>query len=418
MSLNFNSIPTKTLSESITSAASSFKLNNITGWDGVDLVAGDFGTVGYGIFVNANKTQIELFEFDPSTIASASITINKRGLKFTGDLTTEVSGNKLSWTKGDTYVNLGTDTPQMLQWLKEYIDGIAIAGAPDASTTTKGIVKMSTAPASPTSPIAVGDNDPRVPTTDISNALAGTPGTPSATNKFVTQAKSVTAGATINGGTLPVPVYQNKTDNEFYACDANDTAAMKFLGFAISNGTDGNAMNVQFSGIVSGFTGLLEGEKYYVQDTAGTISTTIGTYEILVGIAISETELLIQKGTRRAAGAGGSVGTATGSLAVTCGFRPSIVRLNGFDVLSAGSTMSAFKATWTNGAITAVAVGMDAGGTEVIDNNPRLYQPNAPVNFMVFSITSVTDTGFTISWAENGTYTGQGYFHWEAEGEL
>ena len=117
-----------------------------------------------------------MFEFDPTTIASASITINKRGLKFTGDLTTQVSGNKFSWTKGDTYVNLGTDTPQIFQWLKEYIDGIAIAGAPDASTTTKGIVKMSTAPASPTSPIAVGDNDPRVPTTEqktFLNAVTG-----------------------------------------------------------------------------------------------------------------------------------------------------------------------------------------------------------------------------------------------------
>ena len=162
MSLNFNSIPTKTLSESITSAASSFKLNNIEGWDGVDLVAGDFGTVGYGVFVNANKTQIELFEFDPATIASASITINKRGLKFTGDLTTEVAGNKFSWTKGDTYVNLGTDSPQVFQYLKEYIDGVAIAGSPDAALATKGITKLSVAPASASNPIAVGDNDPRV----------------------------------------------------------------------------------------------------------------------------------------------------------------------------------------------------------------------------------------------------------------
>lgn len=165
MSLNFNSIPTKTLSESITSAATSFKLNNITGWDGVDLVAGDFGTVGYGVFVNANKTQIELFEFDPATIASASITINKRGLKFTGDLTTEVTGNKFSWTKGDTYVNLGTDSPQVFQYLKEYIDGVAIAGSPDAALATKGITKLSVAPASAGNPIAVGDNDPRVPST-------------------------------------------------------------------------------------------------------------------------------------------------------------------------------------------------------------------------------------------------------------
>lgn len=189
MSLNFNSIPTKTLSESITSAATSFKLNNIEGWDGVDLAAGDFGTVGYGVFVNANKTQIELFEFDPATIASASITINRRGLKFTGDLTTEVSGNKFSWTKGDTYVNLGTDTPQVFQYLKEYIDGVAIAGAPDAALATKGITKLSVAPASAGNPIAVGDNDGRVPTQAENDAMAGGGdfGTPSTSNKFLTE---------------------------------------------------------------------------------------------------------------------------------------------------------------------------------------------------------------------------------------
>lgn len=36
------------------------------------------------------------------------------------------------------------------------------SGAADASTTTKGISKLSVAPVSPTSPIAVGDNDERV----------------------------------------------------------------------------------------------------------------------------------------------------------------------------------------------------------------------------------------------------------------
>lgn len=69
---------------------------------------------------------------------------------------------------------------------KDYADGIAIAGAPDASTVTKGITLMSTAPVSPTSPIAVGDNDTRVPSQDENNALVGTSGTPSATNLFVT----------------------------------------------------------------------------------------------------------------------------------------------------------------------------------------------------------------------------------------
>lgn len=44
---------------------------------------------------------------------------------------------------------------------KAYVDGIAIAGSPDATTATKGISKMSVAPVSAASPIAVGQNDPQ-----------------------------------------------------------------------------------------------------------------------------------------------------------------------------------------------------------------------------------------------------------------
>lgn len=69
----------------------------------------------------------------------------------------------------------------------KYVNDIAIAGAPDASTSTKGIVKLSYAPVSPTDPTAVGDNDPRVPTQTENDALSGTSGTPSSTNKYVTE---------------------------------------------------------------------------------------------------------------------------------------------------------------------------------------------------------------------------------------
>lgn len=69
---------------------------------------------------------------------------------------------------------------------KDYVDGVAIAGGADASTTVKGISKLSTAPASATDPIAVGTNDTRIPTQDENNALVGTSGTPSTSNKYVT----------------------------------------------------------------------------------------------------------------------------------------------------------------------------------------------------------------------------------------
>lgn len=150
MSINFLSIPPKKLSQSITSSASSFKLNNIKSWKrnalGVttNLAAGDFGTTAYGCFRNDTGTKIEIFEFDPATIASASITITRRGLDFNGDLTTETSNYKLDWSANETTVQLGTDVPQLFQYLKEYIDGASIAGAVNASEAAKGIVEEAT----------------------------------------------------------------------------------------------------------------------------------------------------------------------------------------------------------------------------------------------------------------------------------
>ena len=103
------------------------------------------------------------------------------------------------------------------------------------------------------------------------------------------------AGETINGATLPVAIYVDDTDDEVKACDGNDQTKLEFMGFAISNSTDGNPITIQSEGIVSGFTGLDIGKKYYVQDDK-TIGATVGTYEVLVGIAISATQILILHG--------------------------------------------------------------------------------------------------------------------------
>jgi len=65
----------------------------------------------------------------------------------------------------------------------------AIAGGTTASTTLLGYVKVSTNPVSALSPIAVGDNDTRVPTTNQTAALAGnnTDVAVGSGNKVVTQ---------------------------------------------------------------------------------------------------------------------------------------------------------------------------------------------------------------------------------------
>lgn len=211
MSIKPTTIPPKSLLQSILSTDSSFTVDNILGWDNAALTSADFGTKAYGAFMSTDFQLLELFEFDPATIASASITLLTRGLDFKGGFVA-VTANKRDWPQG-TIVLLGSDTPQILasyiattaidtdgtmaansdskvpsqKAAKTYGDGLAAAGAADASTSTKGIAKTSVAPASPTDPIVVGTNDGRVPTQGENDAAAGTTGTPSSTNKFVTE---------------------------------------------------------------------------------------------------------------------------------------------------------------------------------------------------------------------------------------
>lgn len=103
-------------------------MNNIEGWNGVDLAASNLGTVAYGAFLNPELTLMEIFSYDPTTIATDPISFVLRGLKFDGDLTTEVAANKLTWLKTETIVMLGSDVPQLLNHLAVLIADETVAG--------------------------------------------------------------------------------------------------------------------------------------------------------------------------------------------------------------------------------------------------------------------------------------------------
>jgi hypothetical protein len=90
------------------------------------------------------------------------------------------------------------------------------------------------------------------------------------------------------------PVFLDSVSGSWKFCDADDTDRIRFDGFALEAGTNGDPLAVQLSGIVRGFSSLTLGVKYYVQDD-GTIGTAVGTYNILVGEAVGATELLISK---------------------------------------------------------------------------------------------------------------------------
>lgn len=266
MSIKPTSVAPKTLYQSITSASTSFKLNNILAWDNVtDLTSADFGSQAFGAFLSADRSRIEFFEWDPATIASASITILNRGLPFTGSVTPSAS-LKLDWTANDTTVLLGSDTPQFLMQMAFLASNNAFTG-------------YNTVP------------DP-LSATDIANkqwVLGIVNGGAVSFNQMI---EAGIAGETVVAGNL---LYFSETDNEWLKTDA-DTLATLFnvkLGIAMGAGTNGNAIT---GGVLTrgSYTtsGLTQGDLCYASNTAGGINSgTAGTNPRVIGIAKDSTTL-------------------------------------------------------------------------------------------------------------------------------
>ena len=134
--MKISTIPPKRLAETITASDTTFKLNDILGFDDVALTEAIVGDKMYGSFQSVTGTELELFEVDTSTIASASITMLKRGLQFNEDGTeAEVGGNKKLWIKNQTIVNLGTDVPQLYNLLVKTTGDQTIAGTKTFSSS-------------------------------------------------------------------------------------------------------------------------------------------------------------------------------------------------------------------------------------------------------------------------------------------
>jgi len=86
---------------------------------------------------------------------------------------------------------------------------------------------------------------------------------------------------------LPVLASSAAPTNQYFNKDT------PFLGFAAASITGGTNGTFVTAGIAVGFSGLLPGSLYYLNDTPGTIGPTPGTNSRKVGIALSTTTLLI-----------------------------------------------------------------------------------------------------------------------------
>ena len=78
-----------------------------------------------------------------------------------------------------------------------------------------------------------------------------------------------------------------------YPCEATTLTTLACLGLATTDAQAGEEVTVQTSGIVTGFSNLVVGAKYYVQDTPGQIGPTPGTHQKIIGLGTSAQDLLV-----------------------------------------------------------------------------------------------------------------------------
>ena len=163
-------------------------LTSLTQNDGTLLTMADFGTKGNATIEPNNNAYEEAITFSGVTQnANGTATLTGVKTRLTVSPYTETSGLAITHAGGTTLVI--SNEAGLYGDMIAYIDAAVVAGGVDATTTVKGIAKISVAPASATEPITVGDNDPRVPTADENNALVGnnTDIAVGTGNKFVTQ---------------------------------------------------------------------------------------------------------------------------------------------------------------------------------------------------------------------------------------
>lgn len=105
-----------------------------------------------------------------------------------------------------------------------------------------------------------------------------------------------TAGGAITVG----QVVALASDGYCDPADANGSQALSMgIGIAVASYDGetsiaaGDPVTVCVFGPVAGFTGMTPGANHYVSDTAGALDTAAGTFDRIVGYAISATEFFV-----------------------------------------------------------------------------------------------------------------------------
>lgn len=305
---------------------------------------------------------------------------------------------------------------------KAYVDGIAIAGSPDATTSTKGITKMSVAPVSAASPIAVGDNDGRVSTQGENDAQVGnnTDITVGTGNKFVTQ-----TGLQKNAESYAA----SSTGNDTYVVTLSPVPTSLVNGMTIrfkpdTANTGAATLNVNSLGALSIVTGLstaLATGDIVANQVCEVVYNSTGTVWQLINPASMVLGIVFTNGTTTRAGdtASGDQTIAHGLSKIPKKIRVTVTKTNTTNNGLVNST-GVYNGT-TNSCVW--GIGEDNGnGTAASQSGNSttqiVYVPQTQVgaNGTQVAVATFDDTNITLTWTKTGTVNSSSMnILWEAE---
>lgn len=275
MSIRALTFPPKILGVPLSSTGTRLIMPDIEHWDGNDLISAEVGTVIYATLVNFAKTKMEIIELDASTLSVATTTgilINKRDLGFMGG-TTAAAETAYDWTANETWVLLGSNPPQIYEGLVDLDEAQTITGLKTFTTANR--------PKLTTDANATADEQ-FVTKGELSRTALGT-----TTNESVIVAG--TAGETVAAGEV---LYLKAADGYWWKADASVITTADLVGLGVAQGAGTAAASITGGVLKFGRdtknTGLTNGQKQYLSDTAGALSTSPGTVEVTLGYGLPD----------------------------------------------------------------------------------------------------------------------------------
>ena len=159
--------PTTLFGSGVNSSQTTIKLTSLVTPDGTPLTTAMLISGGANVFyltiepATTRKETISATGVTQNADGTATLTGCTRGLQFTSPYTASAS---LAQSHSGGSAVVISNSPQMYKDILNYIDGLSLAGTVPATNLVLGTTKLSVAAVDAGTPIAVGDNDPRVPT--------------------------------------------------------------------------------------------------------------------------------------------------------------------------------------------------------------------------------------------------------------